>query len=207
VNKNLANFLSGAFHPLLIPTLLFGFLFAFYPGSVYNLTMKGQIYFIAVIFVTTFLLPSLAILMLKTSNTITSVTLFERRERALPFIIITLVYIIIAYMFGFQRTFNTLVSAVVLGMALISLLVTLITFYFKISVHATTIAGVVGFTLGTHQHFPTEGNFLYIISIMIVLAGLVASSRLALGAHRPVEILGGILLGFFVSLISIYLFL
>ena len=120
MNRNLANFFSGAFHPLLIPTLLFGFIFSFYPGSVYNLSFKGQIYFIAVIFVTTFLLPGLAILMLRTSNTITSVTLFERKERALPFIIITLVYMIIAYMFGLQRTFNTLVSAFVIGMAVIS---------------------------------------------------------------------------------------
>jgi len=207
VNRNLAYLLSGAFHPLLIPTLLFGFIFTLYPGSSHNLSHKGQLYFIAVIFVTTFVLPGLSILMLKTSNTISSVTLFDRKERVLPFIIITLVYCIIAYMFALQKTFNPLISALVIGMAILSILLTLITFYFKISVHSTTISGVIGFTIGTHQNFPTEFNFIYMLTILVLLAGAVSSSRLSLDAHKPIEVLSGILLGFSVSLLSLLLFL
>ena len=207
MNKGLAHFFSGAFHPLLIPTLLFAFLFTFYPQAAYNLTFQGQVYFVGVIFVTTFLLPGLAIMMLRTSNTISSVLMERREERIIPFIIITLVYFIIAYMFAFYRSFNTLVSAVVIGMALISLLLTIITFFFKISVHAATISGVIGFALGTQLHYAVEGNFVYIVSLLVLFAGLVSSSRLSLDAHKPNEILAGIIVGFSVSLISVLLFL
>lgn len=207
MNRNFAHFFSGAFHPLLIPTLLFGFLFTFYPQAAYNLTFSGQIYFVVVIFITTFLLPGLAILMLKTSDTISSVFMVKREERIIPFIIITLVYIIIAYMFAFYRSFNTLVSAILIGMAIISILITIITFYFKISVHSTTISGVIGFALGTQSQFTIVGDFVYIVSILVIIAGAVSASRLSLDAHTPNEILAGIVLGFSVSLITVLQFL
>ncbi len=72
---------------------------------------------------------------------------------------------------------------------------TVVTFFYKLSVHSLAICGIVGMMLPMNK--VSDMNSLLIpTTIVIVIAGIVMSSRLALNAHTPREILIGSVSGF-----------
>ncbi len=82
-------------------------------------------------------------------------------------------------------------------MLIVTLLVaisTLITFFYKISIHSLSMWGAVGIVLPLNKI--VEGSLLWPTAAIIAIAGLVMSSRLFLNAHTPREILLGAVVGF-----------
>ena len=74
-----------------------------------------------------------------------------------------------------------------------------ITFFWKISIHAIGISGLAGAFLGFSELlFPiqNEEQLTIINTLLLVLAGVVCSARLHLKAHSFLQIIGGITLGF-----------
>lgn len=82
-----------------------------------------------------------------------------------------------------------------------------ITFMWKISAHAAGIAGCLGFILAYKHAFQATNTLFWPLVIAVALTGLVSWARLYLNAHKPAEVLGGLLLGFIISYGSIALFL
>jgi membrane-associated phospholipid phosphatase len=70
-----------------------------------------------------------------------------------------------------------------------------VTFFWKISAHMTGISGFLAIISVTIMKFSDFGLLYYFLGI-ILLTGVLASSRLYLNAHTPLEVLGGFLLGF-----------
>jgi membrane-associated phospholipid phosphatase len=84
------------------------------------------------------------------------------------------------------------------GMAVIFtavILLTIISFFWKISAHMTGLGGLLAVVLILGNKFPTF-EVLYPLLCALLLCGVVASSRLLLQAHRPVEVYAGWMLGF-----------
>jgi len=75
---------------------------------------------------------------------------------------------------------------------------TVITFFYKISIHSLAWGGVVGILLSMNRM--VEGTLLIPTIVAIVLAGLVMSARLFLNAHTLREVLSGALTGFVAGL-------
>jgi len=72
---------------------------------------------------------------------------------------------------------------------------TIITFFYKLSIHSLAMWGAVGMMLPMNK--VSEVNSLLMpTAIVIVLAGLVMSSRLSLNAHTPREVMMGSVAGF-----------
>ncbi len=81
---------------------------------------------------------------------------------------------------------------------------TLVTFFYKISVHSLAMWGAIGMMLPLNK--VSEENTLLIPTILVIIvAGLVMSSRLALNAHHPREILAGSLAGFAIGFFGMIL--
>lgn len=81
---------------------------------------------------------------------------------------------------------------IVFGLVLASFL---ITFFIKISIHSISMAGAIGIVLPLNKAME-EPRLLVPTALLIVLAGLVMSARLVLGAHTLREVLQGALVGF-----------
>ena len=140
------------------------------------------------------------------SNIITSMQLPNRKER-IPVFIITLFYYLLTYYFlrkihvtniNFLGAFMSFLSAGII-LTTFSLIVT---FFWKISIHAVGISGLAGAFLGFSELlFPIQnGNEMTNINIAIlVLVGVVCSSRLHLKAHSFFQVIGGLILGFSVE--------
>lgn len=130
----------------------------------------------------------------------------DRKER-IPVFIITLFYYLLTYYFlrkihvtnlDFLGAFMSFLSGgiILTGLSLI------ITFFWKISIHAIGISGLAGGFLGFSELlFPIQnGVEMTNINIAIlILVGVVCSARLQLKAHSFLQIIGGITLGFTVE--------
>jgi membrane-associated phospholipid phosphatase len=200
--------ISVALHPLLLPTLCFFVLLYITPLAALQVKSEARVFILSAVFILTFVAPALGIMLFYLTGQLNNLTMADRTDRQLPFVMTTFFYWLATYFFMFGRGFRDLpILGVIVGSVSVSLaLVSIITFYWKISAHSVGMSGVVGFLLGLTYKYGAE-NLLIPLIISILLTGLLMTSRLQLNAHQPAQILAGSALGFFISFLSIVLFL
>ena len=117
-----------------------------------------------------------------------------------------LVYIIATYLF-WDRTYEALplMTICLLGITISLLVLTVITFFWKISAHSVAIGGVLGLFFGLSIGVGNAA-LLYQILGTVILSGGVMTSRLYLDAHQPAQIGAGFILGFALNFFTIVLF-
>ncbi|MCU0390359.1 MAG: hypothetical protein MUE81_04515 [Thermoflexibacter sp.] len=203
MHQTLAKVISYIFHPALIPTYVFSIIFFFAP-SLISYKPEQKLMLLTMIFLLTFVLPSMSIYIYYKLNMISSLAITERKERVVPFLTISLFYLIMCHFFYTQPHIFPLMAWVMLGITLVVGLITVLTFFFKVSVHSAGVSGGIGVLLGLQYLYPNE-NFLYPILFFVFLTGLVASARLALNAHSYQELIAGSVIGISLTFITLYL--
>lgn len=204
--KVFSTIVSIVFHPLLMVT--YGILLAltFTYLAIYPTTVKLAI--VGGTFITTAVIPGLFILLLIKNGAASDVELSDRRERAVPYLIIITSLLVCLYYFYKMRMPFWLLAIIVGGcIALVAAL--FINFAWKISAHTLGIGGLLGGVMGVsniHLMNPFWGFILIIFA-----AGLVAMSRIYLKRHTPTQAYAGFALGFLsvfgaISMSYLYLF-
>lgn len=179
-------------HPLLMCTYLFLLLMYGLPSIL--LPARPSSWIMLLIFVTTFALPAANFLFLRLTGSISNLALPQRRQRLLPFVFISAVYVFVTVMFYWKFPIENMLKLMVIITSL-SVLATAATFFYKISIHSLSIWGAIGMLLPLNR--VSEENLLLVpTAIAILLAGLVMTSRLALNAHTPREVMMGSIMGF-----------
>lgn len=208
MNKQLATAFSYVFHPLMMSTYLFSIIVWLSPYNVLpvGFSTTGSAVLIALVWITTFLIPALSLFVLKMSGNITSLTLKNREERITPIIYTTVMYGVTTYLFGVKVELGPLIS-VLLGISTLLIGLTgLITLFWKISIHTLALGGLIGMLMAINQNTSIP-NITVMLSVLFVLSGVVASARLKLNAHSPVQVYSGFVLGVFVSFASYTLYI
>ena len=171
---------------------LFGVLcyYAITPRFIEPQGMLANIYAIATL--TTFT-PIVLFFLLKNTGVVSSIHLFEVRERKYPLMIqVLLVLLIIKLIFKPYEDIELYYFFVgILATSLTALF--LVLFKFKVSLHQMAVAGVTMFLIGVSIHFNI--NMLGSISVLCIINGLVASSRLHTKSHNMTELCFGFLIG------------
>ncbi|WP_229208805.1 hypothetical protein [Dyadobacter luticola] len=211
MNNRLALILSVIFHPLILTTYLFALLFFVSPDlvgvSAFELPALGSL--LMLLFLNTFLAPTIIIYYFKKMGMISSLHVDNLEERRLPFLACVIIYGIATYLFGWQlQPIDELAPqiSVILGSATLSLvIVTMVSYFWKISAHAVGIGGSIGILSGLLIRFD-EGTLLIPLLITILIGGWLLSARLQLNAHNPLQILVGVLCGVLVSSMTVYFF-
>jgi hypothetical protein len=186
-----------------MPSFLFILLRFFMPSLLEPLGHRITMYLLLLIFITTFLIPAMSLLGLKSMASISSLKLEKRNERVLPFSLITIIYITTAYMFKIRLDINPVLTIIFISYSLLVLILTLITVFWKISIHSAALGGVVGYLLALAYIFP-DRRILMPLTGIILLSGITLSSRLQLNAHKPAEIYTGYTIGLIVGFTSIF---
>ena len=131
---------------------------------------------------------------------ITSWTINERKERTIPLILTTALYGATSYIiFRYQIPF--FLKSYIFSALFLSLIVTVINLWWKISLHSVGAGALLGIVLilSFRTHTPLIGYL-----IMVIIAdGLVLSSRLRLNYHNPQQVWLGFLTGL-AGVISFY---
>lgn len=160
--------------------------------------------FIFLIFCVTFILPVLNIGLFRLFGTVKSFSMPTRSERVFPFIFITILYCVITYLF-YSRARMNLNDNMFRFLVIIDLLVlvaTLVTFFYKISVHSLAMGGLTGIIFWLNQAVDTGVLFFPLLGI-IVLTGVVMTARLKLDAHTLPQVLIGGVAGVAISFVSL----
>ncbi len=176
-------------------SVLFAVLFHYAPVSLRPFRDASVPHVLLLIFITTFCIPTLSVLALRFTGSITSLMMGERHERSMPFIFISLFYLMTTYFFMYRLEMSEHIQVVFLLVSSLVVLTTLLTFFVKVSIHSASICGFVGFLLALKVNYP-ETALLWPLFFAVLLAGMTMSSRLYLNAHRPSEIYLGAGIGF-----------
>jgi hypothetical protein len=212
LTSRFAHFLSAVLHPLLMPTFLFGLLLFRVPTvlglDAFSPSLRLSI--LVLVFVGTFMVPSLLIYYLYRSGYISSLQLTTLADRRLPYFLSALIYFITAYLFTFQmQGLSTLAPeiGIIIGSIAVSILfVGIISLSWQISAHGVGIGGVVGVIGSLMLKFGLTDLFVPLL-LLVMLSGFVASARLRLNAHTPAQVGAGLALGLLVSLLTVSWFL
>ncbi|OFY86381.1 MAG: hypothetical protein A3F72_11315 [Bacteroidetes bacterium RIFCSPLOWO2_12_FULL_35_15] len=196
--EKLAKVISYLFHPLLMPTYGFAFIF-FTKNYISTFTAPNLKWIIlGVTFVFTFFLPSINAIILLKMGRIKSLEMESSTERSVPYISTSFYYLALFYLF-YNAQFPSVFKILILGAAISVLLSFIINFWWKISAHTIGIGGLSGAALGIIYRLQIDMQFM--LMILLLISGIVAYARLRLKTHTPSQVYSGFALGFFVELL------
>lgn len=187
----LSKYISAILHPVLLPTVA---TLVFFIVSPFDYPLN-QIYIIlAFIFLGSYLLPLLLLVLFKKLQLISSFEVMDIQERKIPvlcFLSISLILGNVIYSLPNYRILSLLFLGCFLALSLVYLLLYL---NFKTSLHTIGMSGFTAFIIIVSNHFKI--NLLATIALLFFLTGLLATTRLILKAHNPKELIIGFIIGF-----------
>lgn len=200
--KKGAIFISYVLQPLVIPTLIVLFV-----ATKASYWLKLPVYdfnqMILAVAATTFVIPILILLAMRWSKLIPSFQLPEKEDRFFPFVSVSVLYMMATYFFHLKLQAAPPLVFLLSIITIALVLLTTITYFWKISAHMVAIAGLMGVIAAFAMKAPQLGLVYYLIGA-IILNGLVATSRLYLNAHTPAQIMAGFALGFVINFFPLY---
>lgn len=183
-------FISTVLHPIVVPTIGVILYFILIPHS---LIREQQLVMLGLVFGFTYVLPVIILLILKGLNLIENFQLHSIKERKIPLFLMIVVF----YFLGKSLFDISLIRdlAILFYGTSFSLFVLYCLFFtkFKTSIHLLSMGSALGFFLILTGKYSL--SLTPIIMIIILLSGLLASSRLHLNAHTPREVYAGFFLG------------
>ncbi len=206
--KGLANFFSFLFHPVFIP--IYSVFLYFKIDNYQNRILIKDDGFLYVIYslmiIIGIVFPLISFLIMYKTKVISDLNLSQRKERIPVLIIVLIYYLMVYYMY---RTWNEsyinlplpiehLISFLFGGLV-IMILTIIVTLKLKISLHSIAIGGMAGGFLALSIVMNPINNLESLIQLnacLLIIMGIVSSSRLFLKAHVPYEVLTGMILGF-----------
>lgn len=196
-----AKIISILFNPLLMPTLGLFLLFNTDTYISYAIHFKLKQFTILFVALVTFIIPLLAVLYLRNRGVITSIEMYEPKERIIPYVLTTVSYVFTLYIFK-QTAVIPIIFTFISGATFAIIIAFIINLKWKISAHAIGIGGIFGAFLCVAFRLQADVS-IFIVSVLLVF-GLVATARLILNAHTPSQLYAGFLLGTLTQLIVFY---
>ena len=205
--KAVAHIFSYLFHPLLILTYMTLVLLWTNPFSFGFRHVAEADTLLIIVFMTTITLPAIAVIMMKMLGWIQTFRMETRHERIGPYIVAGIMYLTL-YLHVSKAEFPTSLRVAALGVLISLWTCFFLNNFLKVSAHAAGMGGLVAIVALTKLKFGYEqaqigipGGINLVVSIdyvlysVILLAGLVCSSRLLLDAHKPNEVYLGLMIG------------
>ena len=196
-----AKFISYVFHPLFIPLYITYFIIQIRSYQLAGINDWINLRILLQVFVNCTFLPLASILLLRALNFIDSVFLKTQRDRIIPYIICMIFYFWNWYVFKNNHEIKDLVSV---SMAIFnaSVLGFLVNISMKVSMHAISVGVMTTFI--TLLAFSDSSSFSFYLSIAVLIAGIVCTSRLIVSDHSQKEIYYGFLIGILSQLAAHY---
>lgn len=187
----LAKTVSAVFHPIFMP--LYGMLIIFSaPTLLGYLPFEVKKLILLIVLINNVLLPLMLLPIYRYRNIISSWTIDERTERIVPLSVTTLLYLATTILI-FRFPIPLFLKSFVLAAFILSLLITIISYRWKISIHAMGAGALIALVL--ILSFKLESSLISYLLPVIIVAGMVMSSRLKLNAHNPAQVWCGFLTG------------
>lgn len=189
-----ARAMSMVFTPFYLPILGLAALFLFTYMSILPLGYKLWVLMLAYIF--TVLLPTLLIRLYRWYQGWTRLQLGIKERRMVPYIIAILCYFLCYYIITLHQM-PTFIADILMAALSIQVVCAVINIWWKVSTHTAAIGGVEGLLLAFAFLFSFNPTWWF--SLMLIIAGMVGTSRMILRQHTLGQVLVGFLVGLVVS--------
>lgn len=195
-----ARVLSDVFRPSYYPLLGFAILLMFTYLSLLPWQLRIGLLFL--VYMLTIVVPAMGVYVYRKTCKLSRQELLLQRNRLIPYMLHIVCYGILL------RFLNNIHAPTFMGgIIIISLLVqsvcTLITFWWKISMHSAGMGAIIGSLVAYASIF--NFNPVWWLSAAILISGLVNSSRMFLRQHTLWQVLGGTMIGFLCGLVGFFL--
>jgi membrane-associated phospholipid phosphatase len=190
ISNYAARFFAGAFNPLLVPTLGLLLIVGYMPGVEY-FSFKLKLVILGVIFLSTCFIPLLFI-SLGNLNRAWNKGSNQYFDRVMPYL-----FIIMSTFLGSQFLGKLPIPGIfrifLLGICITMIASSLIAFKWRVSDHTLALGGMWGAFLAFNFKFGMD--LLWLIIGLILLSGVVGSSRIYLEKNSPPQVYAGFLAG------------
>lgn len=177
ISDILAKVVSYAFHPLWIT-------------SYATLFVSWKLFFTTLVF--TALLP-LANTIVYIKNIHASLTIPDRKQRTIPYLITIACYLLWSNFVNRYFALPPILKSIMLGMILTLIIIAAVNFWWKISAHMASIAGLISACLALQYH--TGVTYILALTVLYSLAIVICWARTKLDAHTPEQLAVGFLVG------------
>lgn len=193
--KAIARFFSIVFSPFFIPT--YGVYIGLFCTLMALAPIAARIYVTLIICGITCIVPALAIYFLHKLNFVTDWNISKQRERFIPYIIAVLSYLAAAFCL-YRANAPLWLRLYMIGGVVAVVILIIINQWWKISAHMTAIGGLMALCFRIlNLNIATSGLCMSWVTLsVIMIAGILGSSRLYLGRHSLGQVLAGTACGF-----------
>lgn len=182
---------------------LFSVFVIFHSGTYLDFTpyqLVRAIYLIVAI--STILLPLSILPLLKAQRLISDYGLEKRSERVIP-LIFSMVFYLLGYYMLLKFPMTRIIANLQLAAIVSIFIVMLISLKWKISLHMAGIGGFLGMILAFSINYSSSLRMVFMGAVL--LAGLLAYSRLKLNLHTPSQVYAGFGIGFCIVFVALLL--
>jgi hypothetical protein len=193
MNYSTAKFISIVLHPVLMPT--YALVIIFSVSHYLNFTMPPPLKFalFSIVIFNTLIMPVIISWLLLRKGLIKSFNMDKREERIIPFICNAVLMMVAYYMIS-QISIPKIFSMMLLGAAASVVIAIIINLKWKVSIHMIGIGGITGMFFGLSTFLLIDLRIPIVVSIIV--AGLIGSARISMGAHRQAHLYFGFFVGF-----------
>lgn len=195
--RGIATALSYILHPVFMPLYMTLALYRLAPVSFTGVSDKDFIRMLAQIVQLTIFYPLLVVVLLKGLGFIKSILMHDPKERIVPLMATMIFYFWVYWVFR-NTASPFILKVLLLGTFWGVIAIFMLNIFFKISMHATAAGSMIGILIVLMRTSPV--NMVIPFFIALVVAGIMGTSRLILGAHRLNQVVAGYILGLLVML-------
>ena len=189
-----SSFFSFLLSPLLMPT--YGMIIAFCLSTLQILLTTDKLTVIAVVAIMTCVVPVVLISLMRYFRIISDLHLNVQNERFVPYVVIVVCYVISAlYLFNINAP--TWMWMFMFGGGIATMISLVVNFFWKISAHMAGIGGLIGLLCKINSYGDGIIELMPVICVMIIVAGILGTSRIAMERHTLWQVIAGVLNGFF----------
>jgi hypothetical protein len=183
--------LSYIFHPIFMPLIGLAIIFnsGIYESELPAIYMR---FLYLIVLLCNVMLPVSIIPVLFYIRHINNLNIDERRKRMIPLFFASICYYI-GYNIISRYSHSQLINLFMLSISVIIVVVMLVSLFWKISLHMTGIGGITGLIIILSYLY--RADIIFLLCATILISGIIASARLAIGSHNFLQIIVGYLLG------------
>jgi hypothetical protein len=193
----LAKVISVIFHPLFMP--LYGMIIIFTaPTLFWYIPFKVKKILLFVVATNNVLIPVSLMPFFRYRNIISSWAIETRKERRIPLLAVSFFYSITSFIL-FRLQIPLFIKSFIFATAVLAITVSVVNFWWKISLHSVGAGALAGLVIVLSLNMMVPLTW-FLIPVLLI-SGLILSSRLRLNTHNPPEVY----LGFITGIIGMYL--
>ena len=190
-----AHIISVVFHPLFIPIYATWYIAFVHPLFFTGMNDSVRYWILIRVFINMVFFQGVSVLLLKGVGFIDSIFLRSQRDRIIPYITAGIFYFWMYLVFHNQLYVPLILPAFVFGAFLATSAALIANIYFKVSMHAIGMGGLLGLLLVILSYTHSAIGIPAPLMITLFFTGLVCTSRLLVSDHKQGDIYMGLFIG------------